>query len=65
MWTAFFSALAAIPKLLEMVENFSLWIIEQVYLAKEKRLSDDLEKALSKAKEEKDTSGLDDIFSGK
>lgn len=45
------------PKILDLLEKLVLWIIA-------KKHSQDMENALDKAKDSKDTSGIDNLFKG-
>lgn len=62
MWTALFSAIAAVPKLAELIMTFVKWIQEEIDAASKKKLAEDLQKAIDKAKKDKDTGDLDAIF---
>jgi hypothetical protein len=65
MIAAIFSAIAAIPEILGYVEKFSVWLAGQIDQAKKKKLEQDMAKAAELAKTNKDTSKIDDLFSGK
>lgn len=65
MWTAIFSALAAMPKMFEMIQAFSRWLSEQIVDYQKQNMSEDMTKAIVKAKKEKDTTDINNLFSGK
>jgi hypothetical protein len=62
MIASIFSAIAALPKLLEALEKLVGWISVQITAAKKKKLEEELAKAIELSKEKKDTSGLDQLF---
>lgn len=60
--SAFFSALAAIPKLLEIVEKLVSWFATEIAAAKKRKLEEEMAKAVEIAKDTKDTSKIDQLF---
>lgn len=62
MISSIFSAIAAFPQLLKLVEQFIAWISKQVDSAKIKKAEDDAKKAADVAKTTKDTTDLDNLF---
>lgn len=65
MIASIFAAIAAVPKILDYLEQFAQWISTQVALARDKQLANDMNKAVDKAKNTKDTSDIDNLFGGK
>lgn len=62
MITAIFSAIAALPKLLEYLKSFISWISERIAVAEKQKLEAEMKKAIEQAEKSKDTSGLDQLF---
>lgn len=62
MLIAIFNAIAALPKLLSLIESMIAFISEQVELAKKRKAIADFAEAAEIAKKKKDTSGLDAGF---
>jgi len=62
MFAGIFGALAAMPQLLKLVEQFIAWISGQIQTAKIKKAEDDAKKAAEVAKKTKDTTDLDNLF---
>lgn len=62
MITAIFSAIAAVPKILALVEKLIAFMSDQLDQAKKRQALEDLEIAERKAKEKKDTSDMDSVF---
>lgn len=62
MWTSLFSAIAAMPKLVELILAFIKWVEESLAQATQKKTEEDLRKAIETAKKDKNTGDLDAIF---
>ena len=62
MWTSIFSAIAAVPQLIDTLEKFAQWLISEINLIKQKQQTVKLDNAVTKAESTKDTSGLDAVF---
>lgn len=65
MWIALLKALAALPGLFSYLDRFSEWFSREIDLIKKRQALEAAQKALDKAKKEKDTSALDDLFGGR
>lgn len=62
MWTALFSAIAAMPQLVNQILAFIKWIEQMLAVAVKNKTEEDLKKAIEKAKKDKNTGDLDAIF---
>lgn len=62
MIIAIFNAIAAIPALLTAIKSLVGWLSIQIETYEKKKLMEDMAKAIEKAQEKKDTSGLDHAF---